>query len=198
METAEEYGPNSTGVGKIEMRKLISLCSALLACGTLVAPPVVAGEKHGVMGSVVIKAPANVVWDTIKKQRELDPDMEYSNTLSRNGNDAVIEQKFTGLPVWGSTTNVISEHETPFSRVDYKLIKSDKLKKLEGSWVLTPAENGASTRLSLSSHLDVGIPFTGGIAKRMATKLVSKRLTNVKILAEQTQRKIVESGKGTL
>jgi hypothetical protein len=180
------------------MRKLVSLCSVLLACSALAPPPVIAGEEHGVLGSVLIKAPADVVWETIKKQRELDPDMEYSNTLSRNGNDAVIEQKFTGLPIWGSTTNVISEHETPFSRVDYKLIKSDKLKKLEGSWVLTPAENGASTSLSLSSHLDVGIPFTGGIAKKMATKLVNKRLTNVKILAEQTQRKIVETGKGTL
>jgi hypothetical protein len=44
----------------------------------------------------------------------------------------------------------------------------------------------------------VGIPFTGGIAKKIATKMVNKRLGNVKTLAEQTQRKLVESGKGTL
>jgi hypothetical protein len=180
------------------MHKSISACLAVMSAAVLLTPPAVAGEKHGVASSVLIKAPAAVVWDTIKKQRELDPDLEYSNTISRNGNDAVIEQKFTGLPVWGSTTNLIREHETPFSRVDYELIKSDKLKKLEGAWVLTPAENGNSTRLSLSTLLDVGIPFTGGIAKKIATKMVNKRLGNVKTLAEQTQRKLVESGKGTL
>jgi hypothetical protein len=180
------------------MRTSLSVASAALGALFLLTPAVVAGEKHGVSSSVLIKAPVSVVWETIKRQRELDPDMEYSKTLSRSGNQAIIEQKFTGLPVWGSTTNVIQEQETPFSRVDYQLVKSDKLKALEGSWVLAPADNGGSTRLSLSSRLDVGIPFTGGIAKKVASRMVTKRLTNVKALAEQTQRKLVESGKGAL
>jgi hypothetical protein len=177
------------------MRKLYFLAAVLALTS---APNAVAGETHGVSGSVVINAPPTVVWESIKQQRLLDPDMEYSKTLSRTGNSAVIEQKFRGIPVWGSTTNVISERETPMARVDYQLVRSDKLKKLEGSWVLSPAENGKSTRLSLSSFMDVGIPFTGGIAKKIATKMVTRRLTNVKALAEQTQRKLVESGKSQM
>lgn len=177
------------------MQKILVLAAVLALTS---APNAVAGETHGVTGSVIISASPDVVWDTIKQQRLLDPDLEYSKTISRSGNNAVIEQKFRGIPVWGSTTNVLSERETPNTRVDYQLVRSDKLKRLEGSWVLSPAADGKSTRLSLSTLLDVGIPFTGGLAKKIATRMVNRRLTNVKTLAEQTERKLVESGKRSL
>jgi hypothetical protein len=48
----------------------------------------------------------------------------------------VLEQKMVLIPVFGSAVCEMQNKEVPFERIDYKLIKSDRFKHMQGSWVL--------------------------------------------------------------
>jgi len=145
--------------------------------------------------SLLIDAPPKVVWEALKEERNSSPDVAYSKMLQSSGNTEVLEQKFKNLPVIGSATAVTHHVKIPFQRIDYKLVRSDKFKALEGSWELTPAANGKQTVLKLSSRIDVGVPFSGVFIKSATNKKIKTRLTNVKKIAEATQRQLAAEGR---
>jgi hypothetical protein len=144
---------------------------------------------------VVIKAPANTVWNTVHEERKRDPDIAYSKLLEHSGNECTLEQKFVFLPVVGSAVCVMKQNEIPLRRIDYHLIKSDHFKALEGSWVLTPSLDGKSTILTLSSHVDLGlpVPIPAGVFNGILTKKIQRRLKHVKLMAESTSAKVAET-----
>ena len=144
---------------------------------------------------IVIKAPADTVWYTVHEERKHDPDIAYSKLLERNENECTLEQKFVFIPVVGSAVCVMKQNETPLKRIDYRLIKSDHFKALEGSWVLTPSIDGKSTTLCLSSHVDLGlpIPMPPGFLNNILTKKLQKRLHHIKIMAESVNSKVAET-----
>jgi hypothetical protein len=147
-------------------------------------------KKNWVKCKLLIKAPPQVVWEAVHEERKHDPDMAYSKVLEQGVNEAKLEQKFTVIPVIGTTTCVMHQNEIPLQRIDYKMIKSDHLKAMEGSWVFTPAENGKSTVLELSTHLDLGIPMPWGgrsLMNNFAQKKIEKRLNRVKDTSEKIQ-----------
>lgn len=168
--------PESVGV---LMRKTL----ALAALATLSFSPAWA-QENVVSGSITINAPAKAVWDAVHTERQNDPDLEYSKVLEQHGNQALIEQKFNSLPVIGAAVCQLIQREVPLERIDYKLVKSDKFKALNGSWVLTPSPDGQSTTLALSSHLDTGMAYSQGVIDLLTKKKIDKRLGNVKRAAE--------------
>lgn len=153
------------------------------------ALPAVAAAKKGVSGSVQINAPVEHVWNAIRDQRRLEPDLEYSKVISSGNNEALLEQKFIGLPVLGSAVALLKEKEIPNQRIDYWLVKSNKFKAMEGSWVLSPTSDGKGTTLSLSSYLDIGIPFSRGPVNEVTREKIKNRLSRVKTMAEESHRK---------
>lgn len=147
---------------------------------------------------IVIKATPKVVWQAVHEARQSDDDLEYSKVISRIGNTETLEQKFIGLPVLGSAIAVLQQTEIPYNRIDYSMVSSDKFKKLQGSWTFKPSNGGKETILRLSSSLDVGIPFSGGMVRNATKRKVVHRVENVKRLAEQAQARLAASGKEDL
>lgn len=166
-------------IGKVFMRKTFALAALI----TLSLSPVWA-QNNIVTSSVQINAPSKAVWEAVHSERQHDPDLEYSKVLEQHGNQALIEQKFNALPVIGAATCQLIQREVPGERIDYKLVKSDKFKALNGSWVLTPSPDGRSTTLELSTHLDTGIAYSQGMIDLFTKKKIDKRLDNVKRAAE--------------
>ena len=108
---------------------------------------------------MLVKAPAEIVWKEIHESRKKDPDLAYSRVLERSFDEETYEEKFVLIPILGSATCVLKDREVPLRRIDYQLIKSDRFKAMEGSWVLIPAEDGQLTILELTSRIDLGLPI---------------------------------------
>jgi hypothetical protein len=176
----------------MERMRVFGLMILMMLC--LALPTVASNLEKGVSSSVHINAPPDLVWDAIRDQRRLEPDLEYSKVLSYSNNEALLEQKFIGLPVLGSAIALLKEREVPNQRIDYWLVKSNRFKAMEGSWVLSPVNGGKSTRLSLSSYLDVGIPFSRGPVNKVTQEKIKNRLSRVKTMAEETHRRMVDTG----
>jgi len=147
-------------------------------------------NREFITARTLIEAPPRIVWDAVHEERQKDPDIEYSKVLETSENKCRLEQKFKLIPVFGTAVCEMHNWEVPLERIDYKLIKSDRFKSMEGSWVLTSKEDGRFTMLELSTHLDLGIPVPGGLMKSVTSKKLTKRLSNVKKVAEQTQKQM--------
>ncbi len=143
--------------------------------------------KPRVKASITIKAPPEVVWDAVHEQRKSDPELAYSKVLKQGVNEAVLEQKFMVIPVIGSAVCTMNTQEVPNRRIDYQMIKSDRFKAMEGSWVLTPSADGKSTTLELSSHVDLGLPVPRGMMNGVTHKKLERRLAHVRELAEKSR-----------
>lgn len=156
-----------------------------------------ASEKKRVASKILIKAPPEVVWYSVHEERKHDPDIAYSKVLEQGVNEQKLEQKFCLLPVIGSATCVMHHTEVPNQRIDYKLLKSDHFKAMEGSWIFTPTENGKATILELSTHLDMGVPVPKLIFNNLTQKKLDKRLAHIKEMAEGAHSKVAASGART-
>jgi hypothetical protein len=150
-------------------------------------------EMGWAKAKILIKAPADTVWYTVHEERKHDPDIAYSKLLERNENECTLEQKFVFIPIVGSAVCVMKQNETPLRRIDYRLVKSDHFKALEGSWVLTPSIDGKSTILCLSSHVDLGLPIPAGMLNNILEKKLQKRLHHIKVMAESVNSKVAET-----
>lgn len=143
--------------------------------------------KPRVKASITIKAPPEVVWDAVHEQRKTDPELAYSKVLRQGVNEATLEQKFMVIPVIGSAVCTMNTQEVPNRRIDYQMIKSDRFKAMEGSWILTPSADGKSTTLELSSHVDLGLPVPRGMMNGVTQKKLERRLAHVRELAEKSR-----------
>jgi hypothetical protein len=180
------------------------ICTLLVLASTLlVSVPCLAEDikslKHGkpvvshevranghktIKAKILIDAPVHVVWSTVHDQRKLDTDLAYSKIVEDRGNhNYLIEQKFLSLPLIGTAICVMDDYEIPNKQISYKLVRSDRFKAMEGSWVLSP--QGNQTILELSSYVDMGIPCPRMIVDASTAKRLERRLNNVKRFAEE-------------
>jgi hypothetical protein len=148
---------------------------ALLAIASNV--PAMAAEK-GVTASVIIQAPQNTVWESIRDTKHFDNKIE-----SHVPNEATVEQRFRIIPLLGETTAVLKVKTVPKTRIEFKLIHSDHLKALSGSWLLTPI-SATQTQLQLYSYVDPGLPIPRALINHFVAGKVKSRLAKVKALAE--------------
>ncbi len=161
--------------------------------------PVNKNKEQWVTSSVLIQAPLDQVWRTIHEERLKDPDLAYSKVIEQTSpTECKLEQKFNFLPVIGSSVCLMSNKEVPNQRIDYALLHSDRFKAMEGSWELTPCEDGQATRLQLSSHLDLGIPVPRSFMNSVTSKKMQKRLDNIKLMAENAHSSQVAAAKNHL
>lgn len=112
-------------------------------------------EKHrnGVYEEIQINAPPHVVWKSMQEQRKIDPDSKFVRPATRNG-QSIVEQKFCFPSPFGDAECVLGLEDKINERVDFKLLESEDLKAMEGSWTLTPTEDGKGTKLGLSSYVE--------------------------------------------
>ncbi len=171
------------------MRKVI-LCA--LFC-SFAAMPAKAETCAMVSDSATINAPVKEVWDALKVIRRSDP--AHRKVISSGGGDYIVEERFEGIPIIGEAVCTYKEHEIPMKKLQYQMVKSDKLKAFEGEWELTPTCDGKQTIVKLSSRIDAGIriPFAGKITRDQTAKSIAARLGVVRDIASRTQVAAVES-----
>ncbi len=136
---------------------------------------------------IYIEAAPELVWEAIKENRLGDPDVQYSKFTDISDTERLLEQKYTSIPLFGATTCTLKLDENPNKRIDYNLIKSDRIKEFEGSWVLTQ-KSSDSTMLELSNHLKLHLPIPQRILDAFAVPKMKARLLWVKQLAESKNR----------
>lgn len=146
-------------------------------------------KAHHARASMLIKAPPEVVWSAILDVPDSD-DMAYSKQLERKGNVAIIEEKYVKLPIIGDAIAVIKQTEDPYKRIDFELVRSDKFKAMEGSWILTPADNGKHTMVELTSYTDAGVPIPRFIIDITTKQRVKGRLQEVQAFVEKLQNRV--------
>ncbi|CAN5163648.1 hypothetical protein BH10CYA1_BH10CYA1_58010 [soil metagenome] len=167
------------------VRKLI-LCGLVSSFGSLPAAFAESNTDAMVSNSTIINAPVKAVWEAMRTLRRNDP--AHRKVLSSSGGDYVVEEKFDGIPILGQAVCTYKEHEVPMQRLEYSLIKSDKLKAFDGEWELSPTADG-KTNLKLSSRTDAGIcvPFANRITRNRTAKSIAKRLDQVRDIATSTK-----------
>ena len=137
---------------------------------------------------IIIKAPPEVVFEAIRKQRT---GADKRRTLeSYDGKVAVVKEELDGVPVYGKVQCVWQETEEPYLRIDFKMLSSSKFKESHGAFILTPSGDGRSTTLELQAHMDAGInvPFAAEMTKASTSKDSKLRLEQIKKLAEQDHK----------
>jgi len=150
-----------------------------------VAPlPILADEAKGVATTVLVNASAIRCWHTIIAERTAAPDKR--KVVSEEGNRAVLEEKFTNLPVIGHAYMQYEEVATPYTTLEAHLIKSDKFKAFESRWTLSPSVDGKSTSIRLYTYLNTGLwlPFAQQMTNRQTRQDITNRLQHIKQLAE--------------
>jgi hypothetical protein len=179
-------------LNRITARAALALVASAVFTGSAYAR----GGEAGASATVLINACPEVVWKAVHEVRLHDPDLAYARTLTRQGNSSTLEEKFLSIPIIGAVTAVLQENETPLKRIDYSLISSDKFKRMEGSWLLTPVCGGKQTLLQLSSFLDVGVPFSQPFIRSATERKIDRRLSNVKQVAEREQATLAGQQQG--
>jgi len=143
-----------------------------------------------VRGTIHVAAPPEVVWYSVHETRRHDPDLAYSKVLARSASEELYEEKFVTLPFLGTATCVLRDKEVPLKRIDYALVRSDHFKAMDGSWVFVASEDGRSTTLELTSHLDTGMPVPQSFVDGNLARKIERRLTHVKYVAEAMHTKV--------
>ncbi|MBP9091830.1 SRPBCC family protein [bacterium] len=151
-----------------------------------------------VSSRILINAPVEIVWKMVHEERESAPNLVYSKLHKEDSNLLVFEQKWTIVPFIATTTCVISENEIPYKRIDYKVIKSNQFKVMEGAWVFTPINSGSDavkTELELTTHLELRRLAPMKIVNAMAKRKIEQRLAHIKELAEKPHANLDVDGR---
>ncbi len=107
--------------------------------------------------SIVVEAPARVVYELAKQQErfpEFMPDVESVAILEQRPNGAISRWKtlVEEAPIEWTEEDLFDDEGL---RIDYRLLEGD-LDQFEGSW--TFAERSGSTHVVLSVNYDFGVP----------------------------------------
>ncbi|MDP3508876.1 MAG: SRPBCC family protein [Candidatus Melainabacteria bacterium] len=137
-------------------------------------------SHRGVESTVVIDASPKAVFEAIQHSRVQEP--HRRKVVSSHDGIAVMDEHFRELPVIGNAHCTYKEVETPYKRIDFALLSSEKLKAFEGSWVLTPLGNGERTEVKLSTYSEpkVWLPFAKEVAGSSILKDIRRRLDSLK------------------
>jgi hypothetical protein len=168
------------------VRKMI-LCGVLCSFTSLPALSSNSNTDAMVSNTATINAPVKAVWEAMRTLRKNDP--AHRKILSSGGGDYVVEEKFENIPVIGDAICTYREHEVPMQKLEYSMIKSDKLKAFEGEWDLTPSADGKQTSVRLSSRTDAGVRclFADKITRSRTSKSIAERLDEIREISLRPQ-----------
>ncbi len=148
---------------------------------------------HGAESSVVIEGSPQAVFEAIQESRIKEP--HRRKLVSHHENVALIEEHFSELPLIGSACCTYKEVETPYKRIDFSMVTSEKLKSFEGSWILTPIGNGERTEVTLNTFSEpkTFLPFANQVACSSILKDIRRRLENLKSWVETPNHRSIAS-----
>ncbi|TMH05290.1 MAG: cyclase/dehydrase [Betaproteobacteria bacterium] len=137
------------------------------------------GTVYEIHTSGFVQATPQQVWKVLtdyNRMHEFVPNLRLSRLLSRNGTEAVVEERGSlgFLFLTQDVRLVVKVLETPFSAIDITLVEGD-MKQYSSHWEIAPAtENGASgTRITYSGSMMPNFfvpPFLGTVLIRRDVK----------------------------
>lgn len=150
-----------------------------------------AKDEKMVVSSIVVNAPPKVVYEVIRQYRNNTAARRKQLSVTADG--GTVKENMQGVTILGNVECLWQEKDTPYQRVDYHLLSSDKFRSAFGSWLINPANEGRSTQLQLQAYVDayINIPFKAEITRTNTTKDVKGRLETIKRIAEATATKTV-------
>jgi hypothetical protein len=167
---------------------IVVLLSQSTCSASTTTSPSIKTQVHGkeVTASILVDAPQETVFEEIRKERTNGPGMR--KLISSEERHAVVEQRFRRLPILGTAVCTYEEFEQPYSRIDIKMLKSDKFKRFEGYWLLSPEDSGRKTLTTLSLLCDtiLYLPFCEQITVTRTKSAVWKRLYAIKAASEKS------------
>jgi hypothetical protein len=149
----------------------------------MLTSPALADHSKGVTGSTTVHAPKQAVWDVISGMGHFDDKLQ-----SVNGDEAIVEQKFKTLPMFGEISVTLKAKVKPTERIDFQMIKSDRIKSMTGAWSISPIDE-KQTKLNLMMNVDPGLPVPRFLVNQFIAGRVRSRLKKVKMLAEKAESK---------
>ena len=137
------------------------------------------GTVYEIQTSGFVQATPQQVWKVLTdydRMHEFVPNLKLSRLLSRNGAEAVVEERGSlgFLFMTQDVRLVVKVMETPFSALDITLVEGD-MKQYSSHWEIAPAtQNGASgTRIAYSGSMMPSFfvpPFFGTVLIRRDVK----------------------------
>lgn len=139
----------------------------------------------GVVSKELVDATPEEVFRAIRSYRRSDASKR--SVVEEKTGEATIHEQFSDIPILGQVECTYVEKEVPYSRIDYKMLTSEKLKVFEGCWQLTPMSDGKQTLVRLMSYLntDINVPMKEFLTHLSMHSDIHKRLSFVKEQAEK-------------
>ena len=110
--------------------------------------------------TISIKESPIKVWETLTNYKETGnkmPDIKEVKMLKDSSNYKIIEHTYKAPYTFGQKVKaIIKVQEDPNIIISYKLVKSNRIKTLEGFWIINPTKNG--TLLTHSINLEPNLP----------------------------------------
>jgi hypothetical protein len=140
------------------------------------------GTAHkGVTASTVVNAPKAEVWKALTTVGNFDDKL----IETKSSTEAIVEQKFKSLPMLSAIVIVVKAKVTPEERIDFDMVKCDRLKAFTGGYVLSEVDS-KHTRVALTMYVDPGLPVPRFLVNKFIEGKVRSRLRRVKNLVEKT------------
>ena len=116
--------------------------------------------KGKTTATIIIKESPLKVWKTLTNYKETGnkmPDIKKVKLLKDSSNYKIIEHTYKAPYTFGQKVKArIKVQEDPNIIISYKLVKSNRIKTLEGFWIINPTQNG--TLLTHSINLEPNLP----------------------------------------
>lgn len=145
------------------MQQISLALISLLAASPAVAKPVLRGNQGNYVVTELVSTTQERAWAILtnfNSQSKWAPDIHLTKVLKRKGNQLELEQTYRagytfGLPIKAR----LSVQEIPPSGFSYKLIKGDRLNKLQGSWTITKTSAGVQLKHEMKVEPQVPGPL---------------------------------------
>ncbi|MGV7211095.1 SRPBCC family protein [Oxalobacteraceae bacterium A2-2] len=133
------------------------------------------------VGTVAASPPA--VWrilTTYERMSEFVPDLESCKVLSRNGNEAIIEQFGVARFLFMSKSIhlIVRATEQPVSSIDIALISGD-MKHYESRWELVPVPETGGTKVVYSGKMVPNFYVPGMLGAKMIRHDIERMMAAV-------------------
>lgn len=144
-----------------------------------------------VIGSVVINAPREKIWDTLvdyDKSPEIFTNLSLCKVISTEGDVKLVRQLVKpGGPI--KFDYVVDLTETKPSLIKWKR-RSGSFREVMGTWELEPVANTSSTAVVYSIHLDGGVVLPPWLLASQVKGYLPTVLNALKTRVESTKREI--------
>ena len=122
--------------------------------------PFITRIEGAIIATIIIKENPLKVWEALTDYKVTGlkmPDIKKVKLLKDSSNYKIIEHTYKAPYTFGQKVKaIIQVQEDPSIVISYKLIKSNRIKTLEGFWIINPTQNG--TLLTHSINLEPNLP----------------------------------------